>query len=721
MVMSEWNDPNSTKGELSSLIARIEKETNGIGDTTTKVETWAEGLEDGKKQDLKRLIDEYHVSKSRLNTIITGDDGLNALAQELPYGDQNHINQWNTFFNEGTIILDRVYPEIENEDRIVLVWQDVSRKRALFRVTSTGLVSTSLFNLPATVTRLTITRLAGDPWKPTIMEIIRSTTVYAGGELIINPVSSRVLAEEPLQEKDTYLTQEEQKVNVLAAFLDVSVGALMAANEKTIKPEDDRIPGGIELLLPLGKKLELDKIYCGLKPGRWITVTGMRADIPVIGREVALLQSVEHRFAKRADNTDLPGDLRHTFLTLTTALKFPYMRSSVKINANVVPATHGETARGLPPDERDVILGSADSSLPHQSFSLGLSPGKRLTFVSAPTRDGVKSTLQVYVNNIRWHPVDTFINSTATDHAYVVHTEEDGQTSILFGDGCRGARPPTGRENVFAHYRVGIGKDGNVKAGQISLLATRPLGVKEVANSIAASGGTDPEDRDQARGNVKFSVRTLDRLVGLTDYEDFACTFGGIGKARAGYDPAATDDEGKARGKVTIYVAGENNAPLDQDGELIQNLRKALDEYDGSDLLIDTPIFTPRLLILDATVSISPDYLWEKVQPEIRTALEKSFAFARRELGQTVALSEVIATIQQVEGVAHVRITRFDALTIEQLQAVAGNDPAAPIDRYVVPALISLDDPRQSQLIYIDPSVPSLIALREPQADAVKE
>ena len=96
-----------------------------------------------------------------------------------------------------------------------------------------------------------------------------------------------------------------------------------------------------------------------------------------------------------------------------------------------------------------------------------------------------------------------------------------------------GARLPTGAANVKAVYRRGIGKGGNVRAGQITLLSTRPLGVKEVINPLRASGGADKEGRDQARRNTPLAVMALDRLVSTRDYADFARTFAGIGKALA--------------------------------------------------------------------------------------------------------------------------------------------------------------------------------------------
>src|SRR6185295_4228754 len=102
-----------------------------------------------------------------------------------------------------------------------------------------------------------------------------------------------------------------------------------------------------------------------------------------------------------------------------------------------------------------------------------------------------------------------------------------GKTFVQFGDGNTGARTPTGQGNIRATYRKGIGKAGNVKAGQISLLLTRPLGVKDVINPMPASGGDDAETLAGARTNAPLTMLTLGRIVSLQDYEDFARSFAG--------------------------------------------------------------------------------------------------------------------------------------------------------------------------------------------------
>jgi hypothetical protein len=73
----------------------------------------------------------------------------------------------------------------------------------------------------------------------------------------------------------------------------------------------------------------------------------------------------------------------------------------------------------------------------------------------------------------------------------VTQLDDDGKTTVIFGDGVQGARLPTGQANVTAKYRKGVGLGGLVKAGQLSQLMTRPLGVKSVVNPLASEGAED--------------------------------------------------------------------------------------------------------------------------------------------------------------------------------------------------------------------------------------
>src|SRR5262249_48557978 len=158
-------------------------------------------------------------------------------------------------------------------------------------------------------------------------------------------------------------------------------------------------------------------------------------------------------------------------------LQHVYERVTVTIYANVAPATHGET--------KQEVLGSGDASQAFQQFTLKQTP---LTFVSAPTASGATSTLAVRVNDIVWDEVPSLYGQGAHQQIYSARLADDGKVIVQFGDGITGARVPSGTSNMVATYRVGTGLAGLVKAGQLSLLLTRPLGVKGVTNPLAATG-----------------------------------------------------------------------------------------------------------------------------------------------------------------------------------------------------------------------------------------
>ena len=137
-------------------------------------------------------------------------------------------------------------------------------------------------------------------------------------------------------------------------------------------------------------------------------------------------------------------------------------------------ATHGETVQE--------VLGSGDGSKPFQKFTLKQPP---LTYVGADTTSGTLSTLRVFVNDIEWREVPALYGAEPKDRVFVTRVGDDGKTTVQFGDGLTGARLPTGQENVRATYRRGVGLGGLLKADQLSILMTRPAGVRGVTNPHA--------------------------------------------------------------------------------------------------------------------------------------------------------------------------------------------------------------------------------------------
>lgn len=329
----------------------------------------------------------------------------------------------------------------------------------------------------------------------------------------------------------------------------------------------------------------------------------------------------------------------HTLLRLRQSLVNLFDRTTVTISANVARASHGEAATEA--------LGNGDAGQPFQRFVLRQPP---LTYVSASNPSGAESSLRIYVNDLEWREVPTLYGRQPTERVFVTLTSDDGKTTVLFGDGRTGARLPNGRENVRAAYRKGIGLEGLVQAEQLSLLMTRPLGLKSVVNPLKATGAADRESLDDARANAPLTVLTLDRIVALQDYEDFTRAYAGIAKALA-----TRTWDGRTRG-VFLTVAGPNGAHVEPGGDLHNNLLEALAQTGDPFVQVQVKSYREALFRITGTFRVVPDQMPDKVEAAVHEALLKHFSFAARNFGQSVPKSEVIAAIQNVPGVVMVDI-----------------------------------------------------------------
>jgi predicted phage baseplate assembly protein len=459
----------------------------------------------------------------------------------------------------------------------------------------------------------------------------------------------------------------------------------------------------------------LDGLYNEFPSGRWVVFSGERDDIP----NVKGVQGVELLMVAGLRQVDpvVAGDTIHTALILATPTAYSYKRDTLTIYGNVVKATHGETT--------NEPLGSGDGSQPLQSFTLKQPP---LTFVPAPNAAGVDSTLHVYVNNVEWHEADTLAGLGPKDRNFITKTDDADNTTLVFGNGIEGSRIPTGVLNVNSTYRRGIGKPGNVKANQISLLQTKPLGVKSVINPLPASGGADKEDRDTARENAPLAVMALDRLVSLQDYADFTRTFAGIAKASAKHL-----SDGR-RQFVHLTIAGVDDIPIDPLSDLYRNLLEALRKLGDVSVPIQLDARELIILVLSANIRLQPDYLWDPVALEIRGVLLDKFGFRKRALGQPALLCEIIGAIQAVEGVAYVDVDAFGGVperttkdgqrqlqTLEQIadavQKLVKPQQGKPADpsQSVLPGLAAVDKGvvQAAQLAIFTPAVQDTIVLNQ--------
>ncbi len=422
-----------------------------------------------------------------------------------------------------------------------------------------------------------------------------------------------------------------------------------------------------------GDEILLDRRMNGLDEGRTLIFSGQDTQSGEQRSEPAILLEI-----------GLEDGL--TKLRLTESLDHSYRRDALAIYANVAHATHGET--------RQEILGSGDASTAFQRFVLRESP---LTHISAPTPSGTESTLEVRVDGIKWHEVPNLYGRSSDERVFVTRLDEEDKTTVQFGDGRTGARLPTGRENVHATYRKGIGTSGLVRAEQLSLLLTAVLGVRGARNPLAASGADDPEPKDEARRNAPLTVLTLDRVVSLRDYEDFARAYVGISKALATWIWTGETRE------VFVTVAGPGGKPVGED--LLKNLVKAMRAAGDRHLPLRVEEYRSASFGMGAKMETDPDHIPERVQAAVSAALQEQFGFEARSFGQGVALSDVVAAVQAVPGVVMVDVDELYRITKEGEER-EGSQPfleaevsrAGEEDGNVLPAELLTLDPEKLSL-----------------------
>ena len=382
-----------------------------------------------------------------------------------------------------------------------------------------------------------------------------------------------------------------------------------------------------------GDSITLDCKIDNLSEGQLMVVSGKNVVNGEDGSEIVTLSGTEYI-----------GDL--TKIVFSPALAHTYHRDTVTINANVARATHGETV--------SEVLGSGNEGESYQKFLLKKAP---LTYVSAPTPSGTSSTLEIHVDGVLCKEAPSFFNLDSDNRSYIVRIDDDSKTYITFGDGKNGARLPTGIENITATYRNGIGPEGEVSAGSLTLLQSRPLGIRSVINPLAASGAQSPEQLSDARRNAPVTVQTLDRIVSLQDYEDLSRSFAGIGKAQA-----RALHVGQSR-LIHITVAAASG--LEIESKTHDELCNAIDSFRDPIESVEVDGFQLRKFSIDALLIIDKRYFVDDVKSQVEASLIDEFSFDNRDFGQPVTAAEVFSVMQSVEGVIAIDLNKLEMDNVE--------------------------------------------------------
>jgi hypothetical protein len=313
----------------------------------------------------------------------------------------------------------------------------------------------------------------------------------------------------------------------------------------------------------------------------------------------------------------------------------PTFTTPVEVFGNVVEATRGETVF-------NEVLGSGDPRVSNQQFQLARRP---LTYLNDTTvLIGFSSTLHVFVSAVEWAEVRTFFNAGPQDQVFIVRHDDQQNTIITFGDGVRGARLPSGVDNVVATYRVGAGKAAP-PAGSITQIARPADGLRSVLSPVAAEEGRDPDSEEDLRKNAVQQMLLLGRAVSVADFEALANQSKGIVKAVAEF--LWLDEEQQAGVKVT-FIGSSTEA------DLLDRLRKQADPT--LPILVKHATALPRTLQI--TVGVDPKFKKDDVATAVNLALSSApdgiLAIENASIGGQLWVSQIYEVVHSVKGVVSV-------------------------------------------------------------------
>lgn len=380
-------------------------------------------------------------------------------------------------------------------------------------------------------------------------------------------------------------------------------------------------------LSPIQPEFEVAADLSAMRPGR-----------PAILRRISTGEAREASFAAIKPPPDGTG--RWT-LRLDVPGGFPadWPAGDVEVLGNVVRVSHGET--------KEEILGGSDGVAPHQEFALKNAPVTRL-----PGALGSRMALEVRVDGVLWDLVPDFHASDADARVHLARTDAAGEVRVRFGGEGRGAIPPSGRRNISAAYRTGLGTEGNTGAGRLGRIRRASPLIEAVTNPLPIAGGADPAGADDIARQAVRPVRVFDRAVSVEDHADLALLFPGISRASArwrdgvGIELVAADAEGAGPADLAALTAF-----LDARRDTGQPLVVA----------------APQAVDIALTLRIERDRAWlaEAARREAEELLLGGagapglFTFAGRELSAPQSLSGLYARLLERPGIAAALALRY--------------------------------------------------------------
>lgn len=189
------------------------------------------------------------------------------------------------------------------------------------------------------------------------------------------------------------------------------------------------------------------------------------------------------------------------------------------------------------------------------------------------------------------------------------------------------------------------GRQGNVAANTVTVMAAMPVGIKACTNPAAFSGGEDEESDEGLRQRLLDSYRRLPNGANAAYYEQVALSRTGVAAAVAVGRPRGV-------GSVDLYIATDAGIP---DEILLSEVNEYLQEK--REISVDLRVLAPTAKPLNIQAAIRPaaGYSFETARAEADAALRAAFTGVM--LGKEVTLAFLGNLLYDLDSVQNYRFT----------------------------------------------------------------
>jgi hypothetical protein len=322
----------------------------------------------------------------------------------------------------------------------------------------------------------------------------------------------------------------------------------------------------------------------------------------------------------------------------------------------------------------------------------------------------IEENMIVTVGDEEWTSAKNLFRGIDEDSkVFTTRYNKNQKVEIRFGDGIFGKIPPV-NDSIKIRYISSLGSDGNVSANVISgitseITITDTVGVStslsptsfDFSQVESAVGGSNPDDTETVRQYGPAYVRTQERTVTTSDYEDLVLSeFSEVVlKAKAFKYEELFDNTDKLSDKLTtgqidslsVTLSGFGLSTLDVNNllyspitinqsifynniyvvaipkfgtVLTQNLKTQLEEFleDYKMTTINHVFLDPTYVDINTTTTYVRDTSSSKttseIEIEINSVIAEFFDKQNRSIGELIKHSEIVNSLHDITGISAV-------------------------------------------------------------------